>query len=62
MPSDRTFGIPIGKTRQREQTGALRPVAAVVPDVILANAGHDEEVRCYPLVDDSHRRSFLEEE
>src|SRR5205814_1084192 len=35
--------------------GAVAAVAAVVPDPVLANAGHDKEIRCDPLVDDAGR-------
>src|SRR5947208_5189612 len=42
--------------------GAAAAVAAVVPDPVLANAGHDKEIRCDPLVDDAGRRLHLGQE
>src|SRR2546430_2463806 len=42
--------------------GAAAAVAAVVPDPVLANAGHGKEIRCDPLVDDAGRRLHLGQE
>src|SRR5206468_4808938 len=36
--------------------GAVAAVAAVVPDPVLADAGHDKEIRRDPLVNDAGRR------
>jgi len=40
---------------------SIRPVAAVVPDPVVANAGHGEEAWGYPFVLDASRRSRLGE-
>lgn len=39
--------------------GAVRPVAAIVPHPVFANAGYDEKLRRNPLRDDAGRRVFL---
>ena len=47
---------------QHAVQGGLRPVAPVVPDSILANAGHHKEARGDPFVDDASRRPLPGEE
>jgi len=64
-PCDHAVPLALFRSRiidQHAVHGAVRPVAAVVPDAVVANAGHDEEIRRHPLIDDAGRRAFLRQE
>jgi len=63
----RDYAVPLslfrgGIINEHAVHGTARPIAAIVPDAVLADAGHDEEIRCDPLVDDAWRRVFLGQE
>jgi len=61
-PRDNAVPRSLFRSRMIDQHavhGAVRPVAPVIPDAIVANAGHDEEIRRHPFVDDAGRRPFL---
>ena len=55
-PRDYAVPLPLfrgGIINEHAVHGTARPIAAIVPDAVLADAGHDEEIRCDPLVDDA---------
>ena len=63
-PRDHAVPLALFRGRiidQHAVHGAVRPVAAVVPDAVVANARHDEESGS-PFVDDACRRAFLRKE
>ena len=54
----RDYAVPLslfrgGIINEHAVHGTARPIAAILPDAVLADAGHDEEIRCDPLVDDA---------
>src|SRR4051794_19717590 len=58
-PRDYAVPFPLfrgGIINEHAVHGTARPVAAIVPNAALADAGDDEEMRCDSLVDDARRR------
>jgi hypothetical protein len=67
MAYPRDHAVPLaflgrGIIDQHAVQGAVAAVAAIVPDPVLADAGHDKEIRCDPFVDDAGRRPLLGQE